>query len=143
MLFRSCPTVEAKIMQALHSLIFIGQMMPTQKETVINSLKIRLEMYPERRYSIDDMAEAAFISKYNLIRTFKHEVGLTPHQFQIQNRIRKAQRLLGEASTIAEVALATGFCDQSHFIRHFEKIVGLTPTDYRQACEAEVLLFPD
>lgn len=137
------PTIEAKIMQALYSLIFIGRMVPTQKETVISSLKMRLEMYPERKYSVDDMAEAAFISKYNLIRTFKHEVGLTPHQFQIQNRIRKAQKLLEESATIAEVALATGFCDQSHFIRHFEKIVGLTPTDYRQACEMEISLFSD
>lgn len=64
------------------------------------------------------MADATFMSKYNLIRIFKHEVGLTPHQFLLQNRIRKAQRLLETSATITEVALATGFCDQSHFIRH-------------------------
>ncbi len=65
--------------------------------------------------------------KYRFIRSFKAEVELTPHQFQIQNRIRKAQRLIHEADTITEVALTTGFCDQSHFIKQFEKQVGLSP----------------
>lgn len=137
------PTVEEKIHQALSGLILISRMLPMQKETAVSKLKTQLETYPERRYSLDDMAETAFISKYNLIRTFKHEIGLTPHQFQLQNRIRKAQRLLAKSVTIAEVALATGFCDQSHFIRHFEKIVGLTPTDYRLACKAALPVFAD
>jgi len=135
------PMIETKIIQTLGSLPFIFQAMPAQKETALSNLKLRLELYPERKYSVDDMAEAVFTSKYNLIRTFKHEVGLTPHQFQIQNRIRKAQRLLEKSATITEVALATGFCDQSHFIRNFEKIVGVTPTGYRRACEVRTPLF--
>lgn len=129
------PTAEEKILNALSGLILISQMIPVQKETHISILKTQLETYPEIKCSLDDMADTVFISKYNLIRRFKHEIGLTPHQFQIQNRIRKAQRLLEKSSTIAEAALATGFCDQSHFIRHFKKIVGLTPTDYRRACK--------
>ena len=107
-------------------------MIPVQKETAINKLKAQLETYPEIKYSLDNMANTA-----------KHEIGLTPHQFQLQNRIRKAQRLLENSATIAEVALATGFCDQSHFIRHFEKIVGLTPTDYRLACKAALPVSAD
>lgn len=130
------PTVEEKIRQALSSLILISRMIPIQKETSVSKLKVQLETYPERKCSLDDMADTAFISKYHFIRTFKQEIGLTPHQFQIQNRIRKAQRLLEKSTSITEVALATGFYDQSHFIRHFEKIVGLTPTDYRLACKA-------
>lgn len=137
------PTVEEKIHQALTTLILISKMIPVQKETAISKLKAQLETYPECKYSLDDMAETAFISKYNLIRTFKHEIGLTPHQFQIQNRIRKAQRLLAKSVTIAEVASATGFCDQSHFTRNFEKIVGLTPTDYRLACKAALPVSAD
>lgn len=129
------PTAEEKILNALSGLIPISQMIPVQKETHISILKTQLETYPEIKCSLDDMADTVFISKYDLIRRFKHEIGLTPHQFQLQNRIRKAQRLLEKSSTIAEVALATGFCDQSHFIRHFKKIVGLTPTDYRRACK--------
>ena len=58
-------------------------------------------------------------------------MGLTPHQFQLQNRIRKAQRLIHNAETMTEVALSTGFCDQSHFIKQFEKQVGLPPLTYK------------
>ena len=99
----------------------------------INDLKRQLELYPECKLSVEEMAQNAFLSKYHFIRSFKAEVGLTPHQFQIQNRIRKAQRLIHEADTITEVALTTGFCDQSHFIKQFEKYVGLPPLTYKSS----------
>ena len=99
----------------------------------IHDLKRKLELYPECKLSVEEMAQNAFLSKYHFIRSFKAEVGLTPHQFQIQNRIRKAQRLIHEADTITEVALTTGFCDQSHFIKQFEKYVGLPPLTYKSS----------
>lgn len=99
----------------------------------INNLKRQLELYPENKLTVEEMAKNAFISKYHFIRSFKAEVGLTPHQFQIQNRIRKAQRLIHKADTISEVALTTGFCDQSHFIKQFEKYVGLSPSTYKSS----------
>lgn len=70
------PTIEEKIHQALSALILISKMIPVQKEIAISKLKAQLETYPECKYSLDDMAETAFISKYNLIRTFKHGIGL-------------------------------------------------------------------
>lgn len=96
-------------------------------------LKKQLELYPECKLTVDEMAQNAFISKYHFIRSFKAEVGLTPHQFQIQNRIRKAQRLIHKTETITEVALTTGFCDQSHFIKQFEKYIGLPPLTYKSS----------
>lgn len=98
---------------------------------LINDLKKHLESCPENKLSVEEMAQTAFVSKYHFIRSFKAEVGLTPHQFQLQNRIRKAQRLMHTVGTITEVALATGFCDQSHFIKQFEKQVGLPPLTYK------------
>ncbi len=103
-------------------------------ESSIDSLKKQIELCPQRKVSIDEMARSLYLSKYHLIRSFKQAVGLTPHQFQIQNRIRKAQRMLNEMDNITEVALTTGFCDQSHFIKQFEKYVGLTPTAYKTSC---------
>ncbi|MEY8392629.1 helix-turn-helix domain-containing protein [Lachnospiraceae bacterium 45-W7] len=101
----------------------------------IHDLKKQLELYPECKLTVAEMAQNAFISKYHFIRSFKAEVGLTPHQFQIQNRIRKAQRLIHKTETITEVALTTGFCDQSHFIKQFEKYVGLPPLTYKSSSD--------
>ena len=97
-------------------------------------LRERLETEPELPCSLEDMAMLACMSKYRLVRAFRREAGLTPHQFQLQNRVRKGQRLLGGPATAAEAAAAAGFCDQSHFDRHFKRLVGLTPADYKRSC---------
>ncbi|MDE7383365.1 MAG: AraC family transcriptional regulator [Treponemataceae bacterium] len=99
----------------------------------ITALVKQIETHPESRISIEDMAHDTFISKFHFIRCFKAEVGLTPHQFQIQNRVRKAQRLLNSTKSLTEVALSAGFYDQSHFIKQFKKHIGLTPQSYKSA----------
>lgn len=125
---------QSQILQLLDSLNLFSAYMDWHSESqnpFISNLKKQLELYPESKYSIEQMAQNAFISKYHFIRCFKSEVGLTPHQFQLQNRIRKAQRLIHNTETITEVALTTGFCDQSHFIKQFKKYVGLPPLTYK------------
>lgn len=109
---------------------------PSISEAYIELVKNQIECLPELKISLDEMAQSAFTSKYHFIRSFKQIVGLTPHQFQLQNRIRKAQHLLKDTDSITEVALATGFCDQSHFIKQFKKIVGLSPTVYKMSCQS-------
>lgn len=100
----------------------------------LDALRQALELHPEECLSMDEMAGMAHMSKYELIRSFKRQVGLTPHQFQLQNRIRGAQRRLLCAPSLTEVALNAGFCDQSHFIRQFKRHVGMTPAAYRRCC---------
>ena len=84
-------------------------------------------------YLIEEMAKDAGISPYHMIRKFKKAFGLTPHQFQIQCKVRKAQRLLEQKKSIAEVTYEAGFYDQSHLDRCFQKIVGMTPKEYKEA----------
>lgn len=129
------PEIVHKIIQKVYSLSLVSRMLPPRKETAVSPLIAQLEQHPEERYRLDDLAKRAFTSKYQFIRSFKREAGLTPHQFQIQNRIRKAQRLLKTPATMTEAALAAGFYDQSHFIRHFEKLVGQTPGEYQKSCK--------
>ncbi len=86
---------------------------------------------PEDAFLIKDMARTINVSPYHMIRQFKAVCGLTPHQFQIQCRVRKAQKLLEEGKSVTEAAYAAGFCDQSHFDRCFQRIVRLTPGEYR------------
>ena len=87
---------------------------------------------PENIYLIEQMAHDACISPFHMIREFKKAFGLTPHQFQMQCKVRKAQKLLKERPA-AEVTFDAGFYDQSHMDRCFKKVVGLSPKEYKRA----------
>ena len=97
------------------------------------SLKEIIKNTPENQFLIKEMARSIGISPYHMIRRFKKDCGLTPHQFQIQCRVRKAQKLLEQGKSMTDVAYATGFCDQSHFNHCFYKVVRLTPNEYRNS----------
>lgn len=94
-----------------------------------------LRLHSESDMDVQEMADVSHTSKYHFLRTFKRAVGLTPHRFQLQNRIRKAQRLIEDGMSLTDVSFVTGFCDQSHFIKCFKKTVGITPSEYKQACQ--------
>jgi AraC-like DNA-binding protein len=66
-----------------------------------------------------------------LIRTFRRTVGMPPHRYLIQIRVREAKRLIREGWPLAEVAAETGFADQSHLTRQFKSLTGLTPGQLR------------
>ena len=87
---------------------------------------------PENIYLIEQVAHDACISPFHMIREFKKAFGLTPHQFQMQCKVRKAQKLLEERPA-AEVTFDAGFYDQSHMDRCFKKVVGLSPKEYKKA----------
>lgn len=81
-------------------------------------------------YSLDQLSEDVYISKYHLIRKFKSKIGLTPHQFMIQVRVRNAQKELADGGRLIDAAIDNGFYDSSHFDKCFEKIVGISPSEY-------------
>jgi AraC-like DNA-binding protein len=85
---------------------------------------------PELELSIDQMSKKVNVSSYHVIRKFSDENGLTPHKFQMQCRIRKAQKLLRQGYRVVDVAHMVGFCDQSHLDRVFKKQVGITPEQF-------------
>lgn len=89
---------------------------------------------PEEFHSIEAMAENACYSLYHYIKLFKRSIGVTPHKFQTQNRIRKAQRMIEQGQPLTSIALDLGFYDQSHFIKCFKQIVGFTPAAYSNIC---------
>lgn len=96
----------------------------------IKMLADKITGHPEQELPIETLAADIFVSKYYLIRKFKSSIGMTPHQFCIQNRIRKSQGLLDEEKTIGRIAAEMGFYDQSHFDKAFQRIVGISPSEY-------------
>lgn len=89
----------------------------------------------------DDLSLAAVagecgVSTRHFSRAFRQSVGLSPHQWLTQRRIDNAKRLLAsEVLTLAQVALACGFADQSHFTRVFTALTGSSPGAWRRANE--------
>jgi len=80
--------------------------------------------------TLEALARHAGISAFHLCRVFRQTVGMTPHAYQTQVRVRHARSLLRAGLPITTVAAQTGFYDQAHLTRHFKRIVGLTPGRY-------------
>lgn len=99
----------------------------------LDDIKTALETRPDLQYCLDDMAEAAHLDKHHLIRKFKKRYGLPPNLFLLQSRVRRARKLMAHPATLTEMALASGFFDQSHFIRHFKRLHLMSPGKYRRA----------
>lgn len=95
----------------------------------------KVQNYIETNYaacfSLEDIAQLAHISSYHLLRLFSRIVGIPPHIYQQQVRIRQAKQLLNQGCSILDTAMNTGFADQSHFSKVFKKMVGITPGEYR------------
>lgn len=79
-----------------------------------------------------DAARAAGLSPFHFLRIFKRECGVTPHQFVLHTRVRRAMELLLESELpVTEVAFAVGFGDLSNFNHAFRREVGCAPTAFR------------
>lgn len=83
--------------------------------------------------SLTTLASVAGLSPYHLLRVFKASTRLPPHAWRNQRRIQRARRLLATGQAIADVALETGFTDQSHFSNRFKDAVGTTPRRYQRS----------
>jgi AraC-like DNA-binding protein len=86
----------------------------------------------QRNIGLDELAAAAGIGKFRLIRLVRARTGLAPHALQLAHRIRLARRLIEAGETIAATAAAAGFADHSHLHRHFQRGLGLTPGEYQR-----------
>lgn len=80
--------------------------------------------------SLEELARVGCLSPFHMARLFTREIGVPPHVYQVQLRLNKALELLRSGKPVSEVALETGFFDQSHFTRAFKKKFGITPGQY-------------
>ena len=79
------------------------------------------------RLNLAAVSSFAGLTRFELVRRFRQQTGLTPHAFQVNLRIARARLMLGAGEPIARVAAACGFADQSHLTRTFRRAVGVTP----------------
>jgi AraC-like DNA-binding protein len=106
---------------------------PTSGLVLRRSLDRAREILEARRtesVTLDELAKAAALSRFHLVRSFAKEYGLPPHAYQLQMRVKAACRFLRAGMPCIQVATAAGFADQSHFARHFKRIMGVAPGSY-------------
>jgi len=80
--------------------------------------------------SLAELGRAAGMSPYHLHHLFCRQTGMPPHAYQNQVRVNRAKTLLRSGTSCCDVAISMGFADQSHFHRHFRKLVGVSPGRY-------------
>jgi AraC family transcriptional regulator len=86
-----------------------------------------------RKVTLTQIAEVAHVSPYHFARLFKSTTGLSPHQYVIRRRVERAKTLLADSDlTIAEVAEAVGFANQSHLAFHVRRLLGVSPKALRR-----------
>lgn len=87
-----------------------------------------IEDNPDRAISLRELASASGLSRFHFSRVFKRQLGLSPARYIERTRIEQAKALIVDAQmSLANVALAVGFADQSHFSRRFRAHEGRTP----------------
>jgi transcriptional regulator GlxA family with amidase domain len=98
---------------------------------VIEAIRL-VESDATRPLELKELAAVASMSKYHFLRVFRRLVGMTPHQYLISARLRRAALALASSRRpVIAVALDAGFGDLSTFNKTFRAVFGLTPTQYR------------
>ena len=91
-----------------------------------------MEQHFTERIYLDQICRYAGLSKSTLLRAFTKSKGITPYRYLETIRINEAKKLLAEEVPPVEVAIRTGFSDQSHFTNYFNQFIGLAPGIYRE-----------
>jgi AraC-like DNA-binding protein len=84
----------------------------------------------DQNISLKTLSKLVNLSRFHLNRVFSEEIGMPPHAFQTQVRIAKAKQLIKKGISLSNIATTTGFADQSHFNRHFKRLMKITPSEY-------------
>jgi len=106
----------------------------TDPQLIFEHIKSYFAARLEEKITLDELCKHFHCDKFKLLRQFKQHTGLSPINYLISLRIEEAKKLMCSDLPLVQIALESGFYDQSHFSNYFLKIVGLTPQVYRKSC---------
>ena len=92
-----------------------------------------IEAYLDTDLSLEAMAKQVDMSRYYFASQFKQAMGISPYQYVVRQRLKRARKLLEKTErSLLLIALDCGFASQSHFNKVFRQHVGTTPKKYRE-----------
>jgi AraC family transcriptional regulator len=109
----------------------------TQQPSLTRTTRQKVEDFIETRLKmplpVELLAKAAGMSCSHFTRAFRNAMKMPPHRYVMWRRLLRAQELLKNSNeSLAEVALLTGFADQSHLSRYFHLNLGESPSQFRR-----------
>jgi len=103
-----------------------------------------IEANSHREIELEDVARKAAISPFHFLRAFSAVLGVTPHQYLLRSRLRRAARLLADDDkAVTDIAYDVGFGDLSNFVRTFHRAAGVSPNKFRQASRGMRKIFQE
>lgn len=104
---------------------------------IVNYIKTNLT----EKISVNKLSEKACMSKATFYRLFKRELGISPNDFILSEKIIRAKQLLSNPQAkVAAVSFELGFSDPNYFIRAFKKIAGITPGSYHSLVQQQLVI---
>ena len=103
---------------------------------------LRIDERCEEPIDLSHAAREAGLSPFHFLRQFAQVLGVTPHQYLVRSRLRRAARLLADDHRpITDVAFDVGFGDLSNFVRTFHRAAGVSPRGFRKAAKGDRRIF--
>ena len=97
-----------------------------------------IDAHSNQQVDLEAAADEAGLSPFHFLRLFAKVLGVTPHQYLVRSRLRRAARLLADDSlAITDIAYDVGFGDLSNFVRTFHRAAGASPRRFRQAARGD------
>jgi AraC-like DNA-binding protein len=88
-----------------------------------------MESHLDQKIGLEALASLAGLSTHHFARAFQQSVGMPPHGYLLSRRLDRAEQMLRDTRLpLSEIAVATGFSDQSHLARHFRRRTGMPPS---------------
>ena len=104
-----------------------------QQPSLALQIRTAIDSVPNGNITLEQLTQEFNITKQHIIRLFKQEYGITPHEYIMDHRIGIAQSLLKRTNlTVQEIATKLNFCDSAYFSEFFRKRVGITPLEFRK-----------
>lgn len=123
----------AAAIRALSGVVQESAKVSAQDERRISRALRHIERHADEALDLDQLAASAAMSKFHFLRVFRRAIGVTPYQFLLNIRFRRAAlRLLTTPEPIVAIAFDSGFGDLSTFNHQFRDRFGMSPAAFRR-----------